>query len=372
MTMEQDFKDRLTRIADTLPGNALSAVEPLSFDKWITMSGMQKAIRRGEERLAERLAISLWNMDKRSLWRRLAVIAAEDVAMGNTELVLDVTVATKFPAWRKSVGDAALGVHLAQSMARSAKTRYLTELYLYSDHSRKAAKARKWAETASFKELASILYDPAKEAPEQTLAIWALFGSNSFEAKNFQRSKGDIETALKAVKKMPVPEEILSVCTATTGTPHFPLTMLLPIGWLEAQRQAKNLTACKEIPVSSPECRGLPMYAVDGMYTRTGIASIKELKKAVPGLTGYSNTAIGEGFFFIEAETLNPRLTCDRWEAFRRDSILATMQSLGVEEDEYMALQRCLVKNYDLYNEIRLKKIAAMPETAPDMFTGTS
>ena len=367
---EQEFKQRLDKIADRLPRNVLSGIPPMPFDKWICMSGMQKAIRRGDEALAVRLALSLWSQDKRALWRRLAVIATEDVAMGDIETVLDVTVVAKFSAWRKMAGDAALGVHFAQRLARVAKTRYLTELYLYCDRSKQAAKARKWAEKASFKELASTLHDPTKEAPPQALAFWGLFGSRRFEAKKFQRPDGDVEEAIKTVKKMPVPEEILAVCTATVGTPHFPLTMLLPIGWLEMQREATNLTIRKETPVSSPEHNGLPMFCADGLYTRTGIDSIKRLKKAVPELSGYTNTAIGEGFFFIEAETLNPRLTCDKWDHFRQQSINAVMQSLGVDGEEYMALQRSLIKNYDLYNDIRLAKVAAMPEATPDMFAG--
>ncbi|MDE1151042.1 MAG: hypothetical protein PW788_00775 [Micavibrio sp.] len=369
---EQDFQQRLDRLADTLQRNVLTAIEPMHFDKWITMSGMQKAIRRGDVDLAGRLALSLWQQDKRSLWRRLAVIAAEDVAMGDIETVLDVTVATKYPAWRKTVGDAALGVQLAKRMARAAKTRYLTELYLYCDLAEGVANDREWAANASFEELAITLHDPAKEAPKQTLAMWALFGSRRFEAKNLQRAGVDAQEAIKVVMKMPLPNEILSICTATVGTPHFPLTMLLPIGWLEMQRQSKNLTARKETPVSSPKHNDLPMYAVDGMYTRTGIACIKELKKLASGLAGYKNIQIGEGYFFLEAETLNPRLTCDAWDDFRRESILAVMQSLGVEPNDYMALHRALIKNYDLYNELRLAKVAAMPLTAPDMFGGST
>lgn len=367
---EQEFKDRLDKIADELPRNVVEGSQPMPFDKWIAMSGCQKSIRRGDVNLAGRLALSLWTQDKRALWRRLATIAAEDCAMGDIETVLDVTVATKFPAWRKTVGDAALGVYFAQRLAKAAKTRYLTELYLYSELSRQAAKAREWAEKASCKELASILHDPTKEAPEQALALFGLFGSRRFETKNFQRPDGDMAAAIKVIKDMPVPEAILSVCTATVGTPHFPLTMLLPMGWMEMQRQLKNLSTRKENPVSSPEVNGLPMYAVDGMYTRTGISSIKELKKTVPGLAGYTNMQIGEGFFFIEAETLNPRLTCPVWDDFRRDSIFAVMQSLGLEDDDYLALNRALIKNYDLYNDIRMGKVEDMPNTTPDMFAG--
>jgi len=363
---ETEFKQRLEKMADNVQRNELESIKAIPFDKWLVMSGLQKAIRRGDAALAGRMALSLWQQDKRALWRRLAVIAVEDVAMGDIETVLDVMVAVKHPTWRKDVGDASLALYLAQQMARSAKTRYLTELYLYCDHANKAAKARQWAASASFKDLASILHDTTKEAPWQALALWGLVGSTRIEAKEFKKPGGDIHEAMKIIKEMPVPEEILSICTATVGTPHFPLAILLPIGWLELQRQSKNLTTRKEMPVSSPEVDGLPMYAVDGLYTRTGIACLKELKRSVPSLNAYSNTAIGEGLFFIEAETLNPRLSCDAWGSFRQDSIAGLMQSLGVGPDDYMALQRCLIKNYDHYNDIRLAKIKALSSAMPE------
>lgn len=367
---ERYFKDRLDKIADTLPRKVLSGIKPMPFDRWICMSLMQKACRRGDAALAGRAALTLWSQNKRALYRRLVMIAVEDVAMGDLEAVLDVMAVARAPAlWRKAVGEAALAVFFAERMARTAKTRFLTELYLYSDHAKQAAKARKWTAKASFEELTSILHDPTKEAPEQVLALFGLFGSRRFGVKNFQRPDGHLEEAIKAVKEMPVPEEILAACTATVGTPHFPLAMLLPVGWLEMQREAKNLTARKEIPVSSPECRGLPMYAVDGLYTRVGIESIKRLKKAVPGLVGYTSAQIGEGYFFLEAENLNPRLICPAWDRFRRDSIFATMLSLGLDEDEYLALNRALIKHYDLYNDIRIAKIEALCPTA-DLFEG--
>lgn len=371
MAEKQDFQERMDKISDTIPHNVLKGIQPMPFDKHLMKSAMQKAIRRNNVELAGRAALTLWRLDRQALWRRLAIIAVEDLAMGNIDLALDVMVVAQTPAaWRKSVGDAALGVYLAQRMARSVKTRYLTELYLYTDLSKQAAKARTWAETASFKELVSILHDPTKEAYQQALALFGVFGSRSFGTKNFQRSGGDVTAAIKTVKEMAVPKEILSVCAATLGTPHFLLAMLLPVGWLEMQREAKNLVVRKEAPVSSPVCKGLPTCAVDGLYTRTGIDSIKRLKKAVPGLCRYTNEQIGEGFFFIEGEGLYPRLTCDRWDSFRQNSILAVMQSLGLDADDYMALHRALIKNYDLYNDIRLAKIEAMPEPAPDLFGG--
>ena len=45
------------------------------------------------------------------------------------------------------------------------------------------------------------------------------------------------------------------------------------------------------------------------------------------------------------------------------------MLHLGLDRDDYMALQRSLIKNFDLYNDIRLKKIEAIGVERPDLFS---
>lgn len=361
--------DRLERIADSIPKNILSGIEPLPFDRWLCKSALQKGVRRGDTSLAARATLTLHGQDKNALWRRLGLIAVEDVAMGCLETTRDVLAACKSALWRKKVGSAALAVYLARRMAKVAKTRWLTELYIYTDLSSTAVKAHTWAAKASSKELASILHDPAIEAHKKALAIWGLFGSRRVGTQNFQRTACDLDEAIKAIKAMPVPEDILEVCTSAISAPHFLLSSLLPIGWLEMQKQAKALNVVKEMPVSSPMYKGLPLVAVDGLYTRVGIASIKELKKAVSGLAHYTNAQIGETLFFIEGENLNPRLTCPTWVDFRQTSILALMESLGLDSYGYQALQRCLIRHYDLYGDIRLEKLASLPEPQADMFT---
>ena len=54
-------------------------LQPLAISPWLGMSLMQKAIRRGREDLALRAAATLLVDAPDRLWRRLAIIAFEDV-----------------------------------------------------------------------------------------------------------------------------------------------------------------------------------------------------------------------------------------------------------------------------------------------------
>jgi replication-associated recombination protein RarA len=72
----------------------------LSCDKWITSSAMQKTIRRGQVKLALRAGFTLWQQDRASFWRRVHVMACEDVGIASPDVVIKVLTAYAHPSWR--------------------------------------------------------------------------------------------------------------------------------------------------------------------------------------------------------------------------------------------------------------------------------
>ena len=61
---------------------ALDAIEPWRCDRWLALSAMQKSIRRGDGLTAQRALRTLYQHDPSSTWRRLLIIACEDVGIG--------------------------------------------------------------------------------------------------------------------------------------------------------------------------------------------------------------------------------------------------------------------------------------------------
>ncbi len=57
---------------------------PLAADRYVALSAMQKAIRRGHEDLALRAAMNLMVGGPHAIWRRFAMIAFEDVGVANS------------------------------------------------------------------------------------------------------------------------------------------------------------------------------------------------------------------------------------------------------------------------------------------------
>jgi hypothetical protein len=66
----------------------LDAINPLRCDRWLALSVMQKSIRRGDGLTAQRALATLYRDDPSSTWRRLLIIACEDIGIGALGAVL--------------------------------------------------------------------------------------------------------------------------------------------------------------------------------------------------------------------------------------------------------------------------------------------
>ena len=78
---------------------------PLPISPWVAMSLLQKAIRRGRNDLAQRAAATLLHDTTRDrLWRRLGVIAVEDVGLGDLAAVRLVVTALTGKRARADLG----------------------------------------------------------------------------------------------------------------------------------------------------------------------------------------------------------------------------------------------------------------------------
>jgi replication-associated recombination protein RarA len=96
----------------------------LNISPFVAMSFLQKAIRRGREELAVRAAATLLRLDPPRLWRRLGVIATEDVGLADLDTLFLVTSALAGKNVRTRLGgEWPIASYLTSRMAHSAKCR---------------------------------------------------------------------------------------------------------------------------------------------------------------------------------------------------------------------------------------------------------
>ena len=73
------------------PGLLQGGIQPLPCDRWVAMSALQKAIRRGQVETAKRAVRTLLVTGKvEAVWKRLMIIGFEDIGLGSIDALLMV------------------------------------------------------------------------------------------------------------------------------------------------------------------------------------------------------------------------------------------------------------------------------------------
>lgn len=127
------FRDQLS---ESISNNIerVPKTEPIAVSPWVAMALLQKAIRRGEERLALGAAASLLRNAPNNLWRRLCGIAFEDIGLADLETLSLVTAAIGGKRVRaKMGGEWPVASYLITSMIRAPKCRAADDLLMTAE-----------------------------------------------------------------------------------------------------------------------------------------------------------------------------------------------------------------------------------------------
>ena len=85
--MDDAFTESKQRFAQEFVSGRKLGIEPLVADQWVTISLLQKCIRRGKAETAQRAAFTLFAHKGSAIWRRFIVIAFEDVGAASPNAV---------------------------------------------------------------------------------------------------------------------------------------------------------------------------------------------------------------------------------------------------------------------------------------------
>jgi replication-associated recombination protein RarA len=89
------------RLACEMDSHSVPTTRLIAADRWVISSLLQKSIRRGETQIAQDAAFTLVKLNGAAIWRRLIVIAFEDVGIANVDAITAVAAASSDVALRK-------------------------------------------------------------------------------------------------------------------------------------------------------------------------------------------------------------------------------------------------------------------------------
>jgi hypothetical protein len=195
-----EAKQRLAREIDS---HSVLSTRPIAADPWVVSSLLQKSIRRGETDIAQRAALTLFKLKGAAIWRRLMVVAFEDVGIGNVEALTTTVAAAGDSAWRKNHGaDLKLPTYLARLLAEAPKDRSADYLCDAKDH---PMLAEFWGvmENASLESRLSHVRDQGLCLPQRAVAALSALGVGS--RGDISRGTGGLESLLTTFRELEVP-----------------------------------------------------------------------------------------------------------------------------------------------------------------------
>jgi hypothetical protein len=366
--MRDVFGEAKQRLAGEIDSHSALAEKPIAADPWVVSSLLQKSIRRGETEIAGHAALTFVKLKGSAIWRRLTVVAFEDIGIGSVDALTMIVAAADDSAWRKNHGgDLKLAVHLAGVLSEAPKDRSADYLCGARDHPALAGFAQAMANTA-LKSRLSHVHDQALGLPQRAVAVLSVLGIGP--RGEISRGTGGLETLLTTFRELEVPEELVAATGIAAARTREPITVMVPLIWPVSARSKKWVCDCPIPPLV--EAGGVPLYALD-KHTRLGREAIWRfacenesvracLARFVPASQRRSAAYVAA--FYVDAAPVARRLTWDQSEALETFGIERDLLHAGVHTEGIQPLLEAMRANLGHLNELRANVIAAA-RTAP-------
>jgi MgsA AAA+ ATPase C terminal len=267
--MRDVFGEAKQRLAREIGSHSALAEKPIAADPWVISSLLQKSIRRSETEIARRAAFTFFKLKGSAIWRRLIVIAFEDVGIGSVDALTTTVAAAGDSAWRKNHGgDLKLAVYLVGLLAEAPKDRSADYLCDARDHPMLADFWRAM-ENASLESRLWHVRDQALGLPQQAVAALSALGIGP--RGDISRGTGGLEALLTTFRELEVPEEAVAATGIAATRTREKITAMVPLIWLAARKSENRVSDCAVPPLV--KAGDVPLYALD-KHTRVGREAI--------------------------------------------------------------------------------------------------
>ena len=276
----------MRRVSELPPGLDLERgemrfgqVEPLPCDKWIASSVLQKAIRRGDVVTAQRALMTCLQAGVSTLWRRMLVIAFEDVGIGSIDAL---SVVAGLASKRRASGDNQEQdlLYACQVLAEAQKDRGTDLLFAAAQHSAELDEARDVCGSIPVATRLQRVADTSLPLAERCVAAWYASGVEAWPERRV--GQGDFDGMMQTFAHLGVPNSILDLVRIGVKKTREPITLFLPLLWLASEQDAAQ--GQLPLPVVEPWLpkmtlvHGVPTYGLDG-HTRLGKEAIFQFGK---------------------------------------------------------------------------------------------
>jgi hypothetical protein len=225
-------------LADEIFGYREPKPAPLKISPWLAMSLLQKAIRRGEDQLAQRAAATLLLIAPDRLWRRCGAAAFEEVGVADLQTVSLVTAALAGKRYRATIGaEWKVASFIVDRMTNAPKCRAADDLLLAADSHPLFRRARTDLATKTTAELIRIATGDAA-LPVRALAVWYAVGTHPRQTRHLSARRGEASAFFDGMCEAGLPHTAVEIAREgfrKIGEPLCPfVALLVPLARIEA------------------------------------------------------------------------------------------------------------------------------------------
>ena len=340
--------------------------EPFLCDPWLASSALHKAIRRGDAENAERAVLTLIRHRGTGVFRRLLVIAYEDIGIADTDLLVDLTKLCTDARYRRKFGDTTTVARwLVREMAAAPKDRssdYLIGSAVYrTDWER-------WRESAGSVDVGGrieMAISSDRSLGQRATAAWYASGVEAGREHRF--GPGNLVRMVAEFIDAGVPEAVGgAVLAAAKATKEPIVVMLLPL--LQELAAKIEPTAIRKIEMPPTlNVEGVPTYALD-KHSRVGREAIMRFAKEntavraalgrhVPEFRHRDATSLAA--YYTDAIPIARRLQWHKADELQRLGTDTDLAWAGIPQEGMAELLDVFRDGLDHLNDVRSRLLTA-------------
>lgn len=306
------------------------------IDRWLLASQFQKSVRRGLSDRAVSAALALARIDREYLWRRIRVIALEDVGLGNLGLVATVLAIAGKAKLHRNLGEDRIIVAITTKLAESLKNRTACDVACIAQYAPAPNASRRNVVYADAKTWVKFVASSDEPTWKRALAFQLIGGLSVRSGAHFETlSRFDLKALQEALDKLECTQLVRYVAIKGRGVEGlntaFPLAYCL----------TRHCTWIETNDASQPESTEMigPLFAATFcMYTRAGNQANALLVRRDIGLcrelmrtgTRVPARALGYLLFQTEGSVLNRKLDCSVSRGLLQEVEHAELAHLGI------------------------------------------
>ncbi|NIF42516.1 hypothetical protein F3J14_16815 [Burkholderia sp. Tr-862] len=331
-------------------------------DRWLLASNLQKAIRLGLTEVALATAVKLLQVDESYLWRRLPVVAYEDVGAGSHERCLEVLQLFRRTALHRRFGSMRVAGYLVRRLCDAPKSRALCDAIAALEFSPELSRLEQQVSVLDDAQLLEAIAAPTADVVHRVACLRQICGYRRFCGGAWHTVAGPRRDLMGAVcdrMQLSPNEHALYICgNGVTDSLNVPVPVIAEL--VRAQRPVHRAMA------TGFEGRHGILYAALDRHTRVGKRCFAALLAESVALCRFFRdhpgtdpvAALGCAAFVSEGARLDRELMFDGRETLRRRFEQAFFASVGLQPDAAAELTALLRDARDALNALRAQALA--------------